>query len=73
MGSLGRMPITSQKQLKGKNSKSCHGRQYKKAIVVNSGWGEGKQRQETEVERRKEKQIKKKKKKRKYIEIPNKT
>ena len=70
MGSLGRMPITSQKQLKGKNGKSCHGRQYKKAIVVNSGWGEGKQRQETEVERRKEKQIKKKKKKKEIYRNP---
>ena len=30
VGSLERIPITGQKRLKGKNDKSCHGRQYKR-------------------------------------------
>ena len=30
VGSLERIPITGQKQLRGKNGKSCHVRQYKR-------------------------------------------
>ena len=36
VGSLGRIPITSQKWLRGKNDKSYHGKQYKKVLVVHS-------------------------------------
>ena len=36
VGSPGRTPTTSQKQLTGKNGKSCYGGWYKKAIDVHN-------------------------------------
>ena len=59
VGKTGRTPTTGQKQLGGKNGKSYHGMQYKKAIDVHSK----KQQQQQENERKQRKTSKKKKEK----------
>ena len=55
MGSPGRTPTTSQKRLRGKNGKSCHGRWYKKAIDVHSERREMANRKNRKIERKEEK------------------
>ena len=56
-----RTPIIGQKQLRGKNGKSYHSRQYNKAINVHSK----KQQQQREKERKQRKMSKKRKEKQK--------
>ena len=61
VSNTGRTPMTCKKQLSGKNGKSYHDRQYKKAIDVHSK----KQQQQCEKERKQRKTSKKKKEKQK--------
>jgi len=61
VGSPGRTPTTGQKQLRGKNGKSYHGRQYKRAINMHNK----KQQQQREKERKQRKTSKKNKEKQK--------
>ena len=59
VGSLGRTPTTGQKQLRGKNGKSCHGRQYKKDIDVHNKQGWNNKRTITTTKKKENKEIKK--------------
>ena len=56
VGSLGRIPTTDQKWLRGKNGKSCHGKQYKKAINMHSEKGENGKQKNRNIERKNRKQ-----------------
>ena len=56
VGSLGRIPTTDQKWLRGKNGKSCHGKQYKKAIDMHSEKGENGKQKNKKIERKNRKQ-----------------
>ena len=56
VGSPGRIPTTDQKWLRGKNGKSCHGKQYKKAIDMHSEKGENSKQKNRNIERKNRKQ-----------------
>ena len=60
VGSLGRTPTIGQKQLMGKNGKSCQCRQYKKTIDVHN-----KQQQQQREKKENRKTSKKRKRKQK--------
>ena len=56
VGSPGRIPTTDQKWLRDKNGKSCHGKQYKKAIDMHSEKGENGKQKNRKIERKNRKQ-----------------
>ena len=59
VGSPGRTPTTSQKQLRGKNDKFCHGRQHKRPYTCTVKRG----RRTTKEKKKEKRKVKKKKSK----------
>ena len=53
VGNPGRTPTIGQKRLRGKNGKSCHGRQYKKPQTCTVKQEQGGKRKESEAGRKK--------------------
>ena len=61
VGSLERIPTTGQKQLRDKNGKSCHVRQYKRPYMCTVEGEEERKRQNKRYRKNKEKEERKKK------------
>ena len=59
VGSPKRTPTTGQKQLRGKNGKSCHNKQYKKVIEMHSEQQWNNRRTTTTTEKKENKENKK--------------
>ena len=60
VGSLERIPTTGQKQLRDKNGKSCHVRQYKRPYMCTVEGEEERKRQNKRYRKNKEKEERKK-------------
>ena len=59
VGNPKRTPTTGQKQLRGKNGKSCHNKQYKKVIEMHSEQQWNNRRTTTTTEKKENKENKK--------------